>query len=149
MRARFNPCLILKKEGIVSADAICAILEISKFPMMRFRLYEKENGRITNPSIGSYHIIDDNEAYLCATGKEFPRPGTTNPLCVRKVYGNMPMIQCLEDLYSLTTLSWTKPEDCIRYPITIKLNDIYLSAEATKYDQDELEFGGEEMEEAG
>lgn len=140
---------ILKKEGTVSAGARCAILEISKFPMMRFRLYGKENGRITNPSVGSYHIIDDNEAYLCATGKEFPRRGTTNPLCVRKVYGNMQMIQCLEDLYSLTTLSWTRPEDCTRYPITTKLNDIYLSAEATKYDQDELEFGDEEMEEAG
>lgn len=139
---------ILQQEGVVSTNVKCAILEISKFPMMRFRLYERDGDRFSNPSIGSYHIIDDNEAYLCATGKEFPRRGTTNPLCIRKVYGNMPMVQCLEDIYSLTTLAWTRPEDCTRYPITTKLNDIFLSAEGTSYDQDELEFGNEGMEES-
>lgn len=137
---------ILQKEGLVTTDVKTAILEVAKFPMTRFRLFQKENGRICNPSIGSYHIFNEHEAYLCATGKEFPRRGTTNPLCVRKVYGNMQLIHCLEDLYSLTTLAWTRPEDCTRYPITTKLNDIFLSAEATKYDQDELEFGNEEME---
>ena len=137
---------VLQKEGVVSADVKTAILEVTKFPTTRFRLYEKEHGRTCNPSIGAYYIFDEHEAYLCATGKEFPRRGTTNPLCVRKVYGSMPLIRCLEDIYSLTTLAWTRPEDCTRYPITTKLNDIFLSAEATKYDRDELEFGSEEME---
>ncbi len=59
----------------------------------------------------------------------------------------MSMLQCLEDIYSLTTLAWTRPEDCTRYPITTKLNDIFLSAEGTAYDQDKLEFGNDEMEE--
>ena len=50
----------------------------------------------------------------------------------------MSLEQCLEDVFYLTCLSWTRPEDCTRYPITIKLNDVFLGAEAGLYDQEAL-----------
>jgi hypothetical protein len=49
-------------------------------------------------------------------------------------------LHCLEDLYALTALTWTQPEGCTRYPITLKLNDRYLRDEASDYDADALDF---------
>ena len=46
----------------------------------------------------------------------------------------------MEDFYYLSTLAWTRPEDCTRNPITIKLNDRYLGEEATEYDVDVLDI---------
>ena len=63
------------------------------------------------------------------------------------VYGPLPIEKCLEDVYSLSALALTKPDDCTRYPITIKLNDRFLGEEATEYDADALELADTESEE--
>ena len=55
----------------------------------------------------------------------------------------MPLVECLEDFYSLSTLTWTRPEDCTRNPITIKLTDRYLGEDASEYDEDALDFSSE------
>jgi hypothetical protein len=52
----------------------------------------------------------------------------------------MDLIQCLEDVYALTVLAWTRPESCSRFPITIRLNDRFLRDEATEYDDETIEF---------
>jgi hypothetical protein len=141
----------LKAEGAVAADATLTILEIPKTSPVPLRLFETagENGRrpwVENPQVGCYHIINGVEGYLCATGRAFPHPGTVQPLHVRYVEGAMPFEDCLEDLYSLTALAWTRPEDCTRHPITIKLTDRRLGEDASEYDADALEF--EEAEES-
>src|SRR5262249_4536160 len=65
---------------------------------------------VENPEVGTYHLAGADDAYLCATGRAFRRPGTVNPLHVRFVEGPLPFLHCLEDLYALTTLAWTRPE---------------------------------------
>jgi argonaute-like protein implicated in RNA metabolism and viral defense len=94
---------------------------------------------IYNPHEGDYYIIG-NEGYLCSTGKVFLRNGSAQPLHIRKVYGSFPLDKCLEDIYYMTALTWTRPEGCMRDPITTKLNDRFLREEATDYDSDGLEF---------
>ena len=142
---------VLKAEGIIAADATLTILEIQKTSPAPLRLFEVagDNGQrpwVENPQVGCYHIINGMEGYLCATGRAFPRQGTVKPLHVRYVEGTLPFEECLEDLYYLTTLAWTRPEDCTRYPITLKLTDRRLGEDASDYDADALEF--EESEEA-
>jgi hypothetical protein len=44
----------------------------------------------------------------------------------------------LSDLFKLTTLAFSKPDDCSRYPLTIKINDVKLSDAASDYDEDAL-----------
>lgn len=134
----------LKSEGLVSATARLAILEIPKTSQARVRLFDVTDGGngnpwIANPQIGCF-MLNDADAYLCATGRAFPRRGTVRPLHVRYIYGDIPFEDCLEDLYSLTALTWTRPEDCTRYPITIKLTDQRLGEDASDYDSDALEF---------
>lgn len=141
----------LKAEGAVAADATLTVLEIPKSSPVPLRLFETagEDGRrpwVENPQVGCHHVINGVEGYLCATGRAFPHPGTVQPLHVRYVEGAMPFEDCLEDLYSLTALAWTRPEDCTRHPITIKLTDRRLGEDASEYDADALEF--EEAEEA-
>lgn len=144
----------LKQNGVLESDATLTILEIPKTSPVPFRLYEVserdgQRDRIDNPQIGYYHIVTDTEGYICSTGRAFAQhPGTVQPLHARKAYGPLPLEMCLEDLYRLTTLTWTRPEDCARYPITIKLNDRFLLEDASEYDEENLDQLSDSREEA-
>lgn len=135
---------LLKAEGTVAPNASITILEIAKTSRTRFRLFDTDerNGRlwVENPQIGTYCILNDNEGYLCATGRAFRRRGTVKPLYIKKIDGPMSLKQCLEDTFYLTGLAWTRPNDCSRYPITTRLNDRFLGEEATIYDADALDI---------
>lgn len=140
----------LKDERVLPADATLTILEISKSSPAPLRLFDITGGgdrrdRVQNPQVGCYHMAG-RDGFVCATGRAFPREGTVRPLHVRHVEGPLLLEKCLEDVYSLTTLAWTRPEDCTRHPITIKLTDRRLGEDASEYDADALEF--EETEEA-
>lgn len=143
---------ILKDDGVCPFDAKLAILEIPKNSQARVRLFDvTEEARrrtwVENPQVGSYWIVNQNDGYLCATGRAFPRKGTVRPLHVRHIEGELAFDDCLEDLYYLTALTWTRPEDCTRYPITIKLTDRRLGEDASEYDADALELYESESEE--
>ena len=99
----------------------------------------RRSGIITFPN--------SREGYLCATGYPFDREGTTvNPLHARKVFGPLAIEKCLHDIYRCTALAWSRPEDCARDPITIKLNDRRLLEDAGEYDEHEIELQTEEVE---
>jgi hypothetical protein len=142
----------LKREGIIGQDASVTILEIAKSspaPVRFFDSVEREGRTWTyNPQVGLHYIANGTDGHLCSTGRAFSRPGTVNPLHVRHVEGPLPMEKCLEDVFSLTTLTWTRPEDCTRYPITIKLNDRFLGGEASEYDAEALEYAASLREDA-
>ena len=143
----------LRNEGVVADDGTLTILEISKTAPVRLRLFEvhkthQQHTHIKNPQVGTYTIINEVEGFLCSTGRAFPRKGTVQPLPVRCVVGGLPFEQALEDVYALTTLSWTRPEDCSRYPITLKLTDRWLGEEASEFDQDALRYMREEDEQS-
>lgn len=148
MSAIQDAVAILKSEGILPAELSLNFVEIPKGSPAPFRLFDinrRPGGQetISNPQIGSFYLTTARDGYICSTGREFPRPGTTNPLHVRFVEGTMPFRDVLEDVYALTCLAWTRPEDCTRFPITLKLADIRLREHAGGYDQDALEFGEE------
>ena len=124
--------------------------------MVSVRLFDitprdKANNWIENPEVGEYYIANSKDAYICATGRAFERrgkqKGTVLPLHVHHVEGSLNIKECLEDVYALTTLAWTRPSDCSRYPITLRLNDRFLREEATVYDHEKLEFSYERREE--
>jgi len=138
----------LKSEGVVAADGTLTILEISKSAPVRLRLFEVQRARgsklfVQNPQVGLY-TINRNEGFLCSTGRAFTRRGTVQPLHVRCVLEGIPFVQALEDAYALTTLAWTRPEDCSRYPVTIKLTDRWLGEEASEFDEEALLYEIEE-----
>ena len=142
----------LKKEGCITRDGTLSILEIAKSAPVRLRVFEVqrtpgEKAFVQNPQVGLYTIVNGTEGFLCSTGRAFPRKGTVQPLHVRCVVEGIPFIQALEDVYALTTLAWTRPEDCSRYPITIKLTDRWLSEEASEFDEEALIYEAEDDDE--
>jgi hypothetical protein len=141
----------LKKEGTIDPEATLTVLEIPKSSTSTLRFYEVNDGRdglrVENPQVGLYHIVG-NDGYLCTTGRAFPRRGTSNPIHVRYKGGALSFEQCLEDIFYLSALAWAKPDDCMRDPITTKLNDRYLGEEATFYDEEALEIEATLAEEA-
>jgi hypothetical protein len=143
----------LQRDGTLPADATLTILEIPKSSPAPLRLFDvrriQQEIKVDNPQIGQYEIRG-NEGYVCTTGRAFRRPGTATPLHVRKIQGPLSLEECLEDVFFLSALAWTKPDDCRRHPINTKLNDRFLSDEATKYDAETLEYSlalGEDIEE--
>jgi argonaute-like protein implicated in RNA metabolism and viral defense len=147
----------LKERGIIAANASLTIVEIPKSSPVRLRLFDvsDRDGRpwVENPQIGTYCIINDTDGYLCATGRAFPKKGTVRPLHVRRIEGSLSLEQCLEDVFYLACLPWTRPDDATRYPITVKLNDRFLGEEAAEYDEEALDIDSildeqEEMEES-
>lgn len=135
----------LRAEGIFRPEATLTIVDISKTErsMLRFFDVKEESGRVSridNPQVG-LHYLTGRDAYLATTGLPFSRPGTSKPLHVRYITGSLPFEDCLEDIYRLSVLTWGRPDDCSRLPITIKLIDRALGEEATEYDADALKFG--------
>jgi hypothetical protein len=119
---------------------------------VRLRLYEVtrthgSNLNVQNPQVGTYTIINRDEGFLCSTGRAFPHKGTVQPLHVRCILEGMSFTQVLEDVYALTTLAWTRPEDCSRYPITLKLTDRWLGEEASEFDIESLTYEPDENKE--
>lgn len=141
----------LKKDGFVAQNGTLSILEISKSAPVRLRMYEvqKTHGpkpNVQNPQVGLYAIVNGNEGFLCSTGRAFPHKGTVQPLHVRCVLEGMPFVYALQDVYALSTLAWTRPEDCSRYPVTLKLTDRWLGEEASEFDEDALRYEADEQE---
>jgi hypothetical protein len=132
---------ILKDRGILTQEAKFTLLEIAKKVQVSLRLfdgfYDKNSGRnyIDNPETGSYWIANQGLAFLCTSGKEFGHDGTTNPLCVKKLNEGLPFQEVLQDLFYLSALAYTKPNECSRVPMTIKLLDIHLKDRSSEYDE--------------
>lgn len=131
----------LQKESSLPSDYTVTFIEIHKRSAISVRLFDVGNRSSENPQVGSWWRPFTEDAYLCSTGRAFPRPGSVLPLHVKLVRGVSPFEKVLEDVYALTCLTWTRPEDCTRYPITLKLADIRLREQAGDYDSDALEYG--------
>ena len=134
----------LIQEGYLESSVELTILEIPKTSPVRLRLFDISRGyggrtNTYNPHEGDFYIVGD-DGYLCTTGSVFLHNGTARPLHVRRVSGSLSLEKCLEDIYYLSSLVWTRPEGCMRDPITTKLNDRFLSEDATEYDAEGLEY---------
>jgi len=143
----------LAKEGTVNKNARGTFIEIRKTSVIPLRLFKihipsgVQSERICNPTVGSYRILSENEAFVCNTGYPFRHEGTTKPLHIIKLEGNLSIKEISEDVFYQSNLTWTKIDDCSREPISIKMTDIRLREIAGEYDEDALKFCEDEGEE--
>jgi hypothetical protein len=138
----------LTKNGQIPTDYNCNFVELRTTSRIPLRLFETKTQAdsqkkwINNPKVGTYlseHLYGD-QGFVCTTGYPYDHQGTSNPLYVVKKDGPMPMETILQDVFYLSNLTWTKPDDCSRLPITIKMIDIRLRRIAGEYDEDALRF---------
>ena len=133
----------LKDKGLVDNDAQLTFVEIPQTSPALLRLFDISNTdyggpHVQNPQVGNYFSLNANEGFVCTTGRAFRHRGTTKPLHVVKKSGPLTIEQCMEDVFYLSCLAWTRPEDCSRDPITTKLNDRWLGEEGAEH-KDEIE----------
>ena len=139
-------CKCLEEDGHLDQDWHLTVVEISKSapaPLRMFNIKQSKTGQgldVENPMVGNWIPTSPDEGYVCTTGHPFRIPGTSNPLHIRRAAGDMPVEHCLSDVFSLSCLTWTRPEGATRLPISIKLCDRILFDEAAEYDQDAIEF---------
>ena len=146
----FKAIQLLKEKGILPDDVSVNIVEIPKHSILQLRLFEvlkeydvlhsdNDNGSVLNPEIGSWVKINNREAFLCTTGREFKHNGSSNPLYIKFLFGNMDIEHILEDIYYLSCLAYTKPDDCSRYPLTIKITDRRINILGSDFDLEALD----------
>ena len=146
-------CRILASEGRIDKDWQLSVIEINKTAPAPLRLFDVKSSRsergidVENPFVGNWIQTSEDEGYICTTGRPFPIPGTSKPLHIRRVAGEMFIEHCLADVFSLSCLTWTRPEGATRLPISIKLCDRILFDEAAEYDHDALEFANVHLQE--
>lgn len=137
----------LAGEGIVNKEVQCTFVDIrktSRVPLRMFKVVKpigQQEEKVYNPYVGTFMPITENEFFICTTGQPFMHKGTSKPLHIIKVDGNISTRKVVEDIFYLSNLTWTKLDDCSRYPLTIKMTDIRLREFAGEYDKDALEFG--------
>jgi len=142
---------ILIEKGILPGNVMVTLVEIPKQAIVPFRLFEPiadydvvnttdDNGKTYNPEIGSWAKINEMEAFLCTTGREYVHDGTSNPLFVKIDSGAIPMEEILEDIFFLSCLPYTRPEDCSRFPLTIKITDRRINNLGSDFDSETLEI---------
>ncbi len=146
----FKAIQLLKDKGILPEDICVNIVEIPKHSIFQLRLFEvlkeydvlntqNDSDCVLNPEIGSWVKINNKEAFLCTTGREFNHNGSSNPLYIKFPYGNMDIEKILEDIYYLSCLAYTKPDDCSRYPLTIKITDRRINILGSEFDIEALD----------
>jgi hypothetical protein len=143
--------VMLKQKNILPSDASITIVEIPKHSMAPYRLFDitgeynilktlDENNKTLNPEIGSWVILNSFQALICTTGREFKRNGSSNPLLVNFSSANMRFEEIIEDVYYLSTLAYTKPDDCSRLPLTMRLTDRKINNLGSEFDLESLEI---------
>lgn len=132
----------LAREGRLAADAELTVLAIPKSSPAPIRLFylggHRDRATVNNPMVGKVLIIGPDEAYICTTGAPFRHKGTSRPLHILRACGSMEIAELAEDVFALSCLSWMRPEDCMRDPITVRLADRYLTESAGKYDEEDV-----------
>jgi hypothetical protein len=131
----------LKDDQIIDPNPAVTFVEIPKSapaPLRLFAISIRGNGDryVDNPQVGNPYFLSESEGFVCTTGRVFGHKGTTKPLHVIKKSGPLSLEQCLQDIFSLSCLTWTRPEDCSRDPITIKLNDRWLGEDGTDIEEE-------------
>lgn len=142
---------LLVAEGTLAAETEYNLVEIPKNSVIPFRTFEvtrtydifnqvDDNGAVLNAKNGTWMRLNAKEAFLISTGREFARQGTSHPLFVRYIKGQMQFQDVLEDIFFLTHLAFTKPDDCSRNPLTIKITDRRINLLGSDYDAERMEL---------
>lgn len=127
--------------GYVDAFASLTFVEIPQTSPAALRLFDISHTDsrlpdVQNAQFGNYYVLNEKEGFICTTGRAFRHKGTAKPLHVIKRDGPLPIEKCLEDVFFLSALAWTRPEDCSRDPITTKLNDRWLGEEGADHKEE-------------
>ncbi len=142
---------LLKEKEILPENVKLTIVEIPKYSVISLRLFDVmgdfnvfdkhiDNNMIFNPKVGSWIKINNKEGFIATTGREFKHKGSSKPLYIKKILGDMTIENLLEDVYFLSTLSHTKPDDCSRNPLTIGMADRLINDFGGGFDEEEYEL---------
>ncbi len=132
----------LQNEGRLPKEMDFGIIEVYKSSVSMPRLVSSSNGVISNPLIGSYEFINDQEAILVTTGLPANIRGTVKPLLIRKKFGNINLMHAIQDVFDLSNLCYAAPDKPQSLPITLKMVDDFLTPiahdiDSPGYDEEE------------
>lgn len=145
-------CQQLSKEELIDPDWRLSVVEIvksAKAPLRLFEVKRSENGQkpyVQNPLVGTWAQTGPSEGFVCTTGRPFRISGTAHPLRVKRASGSMSIKRCLSDVFSLSCLTWTRPEGATRLPLSLILCNRSLFDEASNYDRDAIDFANDHFE---
>lgn len=136
----------LKRERRLAADVVYGIVEVHKSTAEGIRMVEELQDGLANPQIGAWSELSATEGIVCTTGFPFSLQGTANPVFLKIVAGDLQLDWLLQDFFDMSQLCWSKPDGFIRLSIDLKLCDEQLRALASTADDDEAQFGVDDVD---
>jgi len=109
----------LRLHDVLTPDFYCVVVNIRK--TSNFRIFSEINGKIRNPIIGTYKILDDRRAILVNTGFPVLAQSTAKPLLIEalSICGEYNIVNIVKDIFYLSELNWGSPTTGFKMPITI------------------------------
>jgi len=109
----------LRLRDAITSDFYCLVVNIRK--TSNFRIFNDINGKINNPLIGTYKVLDDRRAILANTGFPLLAQSTAKPLLIEvlPICGEYNIEDVVRDIFYLSELNWGSPMTGFKMPITI------------------------------
>lgn len=127
----------LRSEGIIDESEIkLAVLDVAKSSAIPVRAAVPDQNKIlVNADCGTVVYTErKKDAYIFNTGFPYRVPGSSNPLHVTLAWGDIDFDRALQDVFSLTQLTFSAPDRPSSLPLPLKLIDTLIRDVAHEFD---------------
>jgi len=127
----------LRAQGSIDDSEIkLAVLDVAKSSAIPVRAaVPNQNKILVNADCGTVVYTERNkDAYIFNTGYPYQVPGSSNPLHVTLAWGNIDFDKALQDVFSLTQLTFSAPDRPSSLPLPLKLIDTLIRDVAHEFD---------------
>ncbi|UYQ93803.1 hypothetical protein MKQ68_01675 [Chitinophaga horti] len=116
---------------IDSANVQTGVINVAKTSAVPIRVatYNERQRSLYNPDCGTYLYLEETnkrDAFIFNTGYPYTVPGSSQPLHASYVCGNIDFKQALQDIFTLTQITFSSPDRPTSLPLPLKLIDTLI-----------------------
>ena len=117
-----------EKQLIDKTQVKTGVVNVAKSSAIPLRAASFQDGgqSLVNPDCGTYLLMNSREAFVFNTGYPYTVPGSSNPLHVSWVSGQIDFEKTLEDIFQLTQIAFSAPDRPSSLPLPLKLIDVLI-----------------------
>ena len=113
------------------ASVHTGVINVAKTSAVPIRVasHDEKNHSLYNPDCGTYLYLDEankKDAFIFNTGYPYSVPGSSQPIHVSYVCGNINFGQALQDIFNLTQITFSSPDRPTSLPLPLKLIDTLI-----------------------
>lgn len=127
----------LTQANLLNAELVkTGVIDVAKSTAVPVRAaaFNGNYRSLANPDCGTYFMMNKRDAFIFNTGKPYSVPGSSKPIHVSFVHGDIDFEKALEDIFRLTQITFSSPDRPTSLPLPLKLIDTLIRDIAHEYD---------------